>query len=274
MTRRWSAWLFALVALGALAAAACYDTVDEPDNPYAISGPLPFAAGEAYAYVLVDDNGKQVGTNVLAVYGDGDSLTLVQSSSDEDGNADESVLVVDAATLLPRRGHRDIIDADDDRRALVESEYAVLNDKGDYGVRIRQSRFDPIEDDSPDVRCSPLKAPRSAFDNDSSLFLWRTLPFEEGRIVEYTDVLTNRRDKEILTVRVRRKEEVETRAGTFEAWLVGITGESGTQDACFATSPDHRLLRYDNDSVVFLFNGETAPPSRPEAPGGVPPECR
>jgi hypothetical protein len=266
----------AVVAAAALLALGCVDTVDEPDDPYQPQE-VPFAAQEAYEYVLLDDDGDEQGSGVMAVLAgnDNDTLALVQSFADGDGNADESVLVVDAGTLRPRRGSRDILDADDDRRALVESEYAELNDDGDYGVRIRQSRFDPMGDDDPDVRCSPLRAPRSSFDNDSSLFLWRTIPFDAGHEVQYTNVLTNRREKRIMTVRVRRREEVETPAGTFDSWLVTIETDEGSQEAWFATTPEHRLLKYDNDAFVFLYRGEAqgAPPAV-DAPDGVPAECR
>jgi len=137
----------------------------------------------------------------------------------------------------------------EDERAVVEATYEAEI------VRIRQTNFDPPDETTPDnTRENPLRLPEHGYDNHSSLFLWRTIAFEEDRTVTYTTIISNRRETQEVTLTVVGRERIETPAGQFEAWHVKIEGEEGgAQDAWYTTSPDHRLLVYDNNDSVFLL---------------------
>jgi hypothetical protein len=93
--------------------------------------------------------------------------------------------------------------------------------------------------------------PDHSYDNNSALFLWRTINFEKGYTVLYRTVLADRRDTQTLTLRVGDQGKLTTSAGEVDAWMVDIEAGTGTQRAWFATSPDHRILRYDNGGLVF-----------------------
>jgi hypothetical protein len=179
---------------------------------------------------------------------------------------------VDTQTLEPFAGSREIVDAGADRRVLLDTGYGELSD-GSYGVRIRERNYDPASEDEPDSeRCNPLKLPENTYDNDSSLFLWRTIDFEEDHDVVYTASIPNRRLRRNVTLSVIRQERVETPAGTFDAWYTAILAEGQAHEAWFATTDDHKLLKYDNDNVIFLYTGDAEPPSY-ELPQGVSEEC-
>ena len=134
--------------------------------------------------------------------------------------------------------------------------------------------FRPADEEEADsTRCNPKSLPESAFDNDSSLFLWRTLPFEEGLEVQYTASIPNRRDSRIVTLVVREVEQIETPAGAFDAWHVFVLAEGQSHDAWFEVDAPHRMVRYDNDQQVFLLIGESEADANPSLPGGVSENC-
>jgi hypothetical protein len=156
---------------------------------------------------------------------------------------------------------------------LLDTEYGELSD-GSYGVRIRERNFNPASDTDPDSeRCNPLKLAENTYDNDSSLFLWRTIAFEEDADVVYTAALPNRRLRRQVTLSVIRQEPVETPAGSFDAWYMAILAEGQAHEAWFAVTDDHKLLKYDNDNVTFLYTGDAESAPEWERPSGVTAEC-
>ena len=64
---------------------------------------------------------------------------------------------------------------------------------------------------------SGISVPEHAYDNDASLFIWRTLPFAEGYQGKYVTMITNRRTKQEVTLKVRGKERCVYR-GRVLAW--------------------------------------------------------
>jgi hypothetical protein len=253
-------------------AVACTDPPDEPDDPYVVES-VPWTVPEQLTYVLQNDDGEEIGRGTLSVLSEGDESVLWQSFGDDEGFTDESVLMVEPESLEPLRSTRTLFDVENDERRVVDTEYGELDD-GEYGVRIRQQVFEPSEsEEASSTRCNPKSLPESAFDNDSSLFLWRTLPFEEGLEVQYTASIPNRRDSRIVTLSVREPETIETPAGTFEAWHVFVLAEGQSHDAWFEVDAPHRMVRYDNDQQIFLLTDEAVPDIAPVLPEGVPADC-
>lgn len=262
-----------IIAGSLLAAAGCNSDGPGPTRATVVDE-IPWTAPQTYRYVLKDEHEKEQGRGTIAVRSDGDNFVFRQQFSDTDGNSDESLLTTQGDTLFPIAGRRSIVDTSDNRRSVVDTQYEQLSDESD-GVCIRQTVFKPPTKEEPDsTRSNPLKVPPNAYDNDSSLFLWRTIKFEQGYSVTYTAVIANRRDKRPVTLRVRKQERVSTPAGEFDAWQVGIEAEGMVQEAWFATTPDHKLLVYDNNAVVFLYEGE-AEPETFDAPTAIDPSpCR
>jgi len=265
-------WLGLFLACMILPAAAISCTDDDLGEANAIVTDIPWSAPESYAYDIVNDDQEKQGEGTLSIVERDGRAYIVQQFEDDEGNSDMSVIAVDPATLEPFAGERTIIDTEDDRRVILDSEYGTLDD-GSYGVRIRERNFDPADDDEPSSeRCNPLKLAENTYDNDSSLFLWRTIEFRERNDVAYTASLPNRRLRRDVTLEVMEQTQVETPAGQFDAWRVRIRTSDQTQNAWFATTDDHKLLVYDNGEQIFLYTGEAGPPDF-DVPEGVPEEC-
>jgi hypothetical protein len=265
--------LIVVLSLSAVVLGACAE--DDSGDLVDIVTTIPYTAPEAYRYVIVNEDEEVQGEGVLSLAEDRDgNVVFTQRFADDEGNSDTSTVVAQPGTLRPMRGQREIVDAGDDRRAVAISRYTQPGEP-DPVVRIAELNYDPAAEDDPSLRCSPLEIDSEHYyDNDTSLLLWRTITFEEGWSGTYMNVLSNRRTQAPLTVRVQRQEKVATREGEFDAWLVRIEGEGRqSQRAWYATTPDHKLLAYNNnEDQVFLYAGE-AEPLEPTDLEELPSEC-
>ncbi|MBI2724226.1 MAG: hypothetical protein HYX50_04095 [Chloroflexi bacterium] len=242
--------VFAFTALAAFGSACA--TGNPCPNCGNIVNQVPWTAPESYTYKLTDGSDIK-GKAVFSVTRDGDAFVLEQRYSDAQGNTDNSVVRVAADTLKPLSSRREITDAE--QRRTAESTYDPVG-TGTCGtgvvVNITQTTYNPPTKTTPDSsRSNPLCAPQAYYENDSSLFLWRSIKFEKGYTVDYRAVLSNRRTTQVITLTVKDQVKLPTAAGVVDAWQVDIRAQQTNQRAWFATTPDHRLLRYNNDSIVF-----------------------
>jgi hypothetical protein len=193
---------------------------------------IPWGQSEVATYLLKDKDGRIVGTASLRIQRSGATTTLSQHFRDN-GNRDEIDVVVESDTLKPISSTRLITRPDGrDELAVTYTEEGAL---------IRQGG-----------RQSGISVPEHAYDNDTSLFLWRTVPFEEGYQARYVTVITNRRNRQTVEITVRGRERVEVAAGTFNAWRVEIRTANARQVAWYADTASRTLLRYDNGiGMVF-----------------------
>jgi hypothetical protein len=194
---------------------------------------VPWGAGpndlyvEMADYVLKNDDGESTGRGTLRVATQGSQVVLVQRFTSGD-NSDESSVTVDRATLKPISSTRKIVTEDETEELQVTYTEA--------GASIRQGE-----------RQSGLSVPEHSYDNDSSLFLWRTLPFAPGYEAAYTTIITNRRSRQKVDLRVVDRETVRVPAGEFTAWRLEIRTSNAKQTAWYADTPARQLVRYDND---------------------------
>jgi len=241
----------AVIAPLALAAFGCQAT-SECKNCEDIVAGIPWTAPETHTYTLTED-GDVKGTVELSVEKADGGFVLHQKASDDKGNSDESSVTVDGATLKPLDSTRTIIDSSEKR--VADSTYEDV-DKDTCSsrriVRVKQTTYKPPDAEKPDsTRSNPMCVPDHAYDNDASLFTWRAITFDNFESMSYVTVLADRRNTQIVTLRVHKVEQLQTASGAVDAWRVDIDSPSGAQRAWFATSDDHRLLRYDNGTAVF-----------------------
>ena len=202
---------------------------------------IPWSDDERAEYVLLDhDDLEECGTGTFTVERQGDQYQFTLRFEDLDGeNSDTSTVIVDDETLQPFSIRRErVIDGDTE---AVEGEY----DRAEKVIRV-------IEYTGDDPREVPRRLDEEVYyDNESSLFIWRTIRFEVGYQAKYNTVLANQGGavREI-RLRVREKEEVTVPAGTFDAWRVDIAGDVD-QVAFFADTPEHQLIFYDNSVQIF-----------------------
>jgi hypothetical protein len=215
---------------------ACGDE-DRPPTSDIVST-IPWRDNESLTYRLEDDDGEALGSGVLTV-DVLDGTTELSQSFVAGNNRDQSVVVVDSTTLKPESSRREVIAGDDTE--VIEVTYTP------NGALIRQGE-----------RQSGLMVPEHSYDNDTSLFLWRTIPFAEGYEASYVTIITNRRSRDTVTLRVTGRERVTVPAGSFDAWRLEIRSSNARQLAWYADTPTRPLLRYDNDrGTIFVL--ETPP---------------
>ncbi len=199
-----------------------------------VAGTPPWSDDEIMTYRLVDDDGKQLAVGVLTVEVNQGETTLRQRFESET-TVDSIDVVVDSRTIKPLSSVRKIENDNPDDEDLIEVTYT------EAGATVKVGG-----------RQTGLSVPEHAYDNDSSLFLWRTLPFAVGYEASYVTLITNRRTRQEVYLRVARKETVTVPAGTFEAWRVEIATANARQVAWYADTPARTLIRYDNDrNLIF-----------------------
>jgi hypothetical protein len=249
------AWVLVLGSV----VAACAATADGPPTadivdtvPWEDAVDLP----EELTYRLEQD-GDFIGTTTLTVEEQDGRLLFTQHSADDEGNSDTAEVLVESDTLKPAGSVRTIID--EDQKRVARSAYeAVDTDDCDTGlvVRVEQQTFDPPDEDEPDTRESPLCVPENGYENDSSLFIWRAIKFEENYTVSYNTVIAARRNTQTVTLRVADRVDSHP-AGDREAWLVEISGDGLNQRAWFSTDPAHVMLAYQNESFLFVLEDDS-----------------
>jgi hypothetical protein len=199
-----------------------------------VAGPPPWPSHEVLDYVLINDDGERLAAGSLEITVSGAQTTLSQSYTSE--TATDSIdVVVDSQTMKPLSSTRSIENDNPDDEDLIEVTYA------EAGASVK------VGD-----RQTGLSVPEHAYDNDTSLFLWRTLPFADGYEASYVTVITNRRSRQDVVLNVRGKETVTVPAGTFECWRLEISTENARQVAWYANTPSRPLVKYDNDRDVIF----------------------
>lgn len=201
--------------------------------PSDVVSAIPWANTESLNYVLKDKGGKETGKAVLTISVEGPTTRLGQEFS-AGGHTDSISVTVDSRTLKPISSTRTIKSAPDKEDILS------VNYSSD-GARIKQGD-----------KQSGLSVPDHSYDNDTSLFLWRTVKFEPGSVSAYNAIITNRRSRQVAEIRVIGKESVTVPAGDFTAWRIEIDSSSGKQTAWYADSPTRPLLKYDNSIGTFF----------------------
>jgi hypothetical protein len=223
--------LLALLLPIALAfAAACSSGSGQPTSD--VAGAIPWPASENLTYSVKDRRGAELGKIVLAVDATGSNTRLSQRFEGQN-TRDSTTVVVDSRTLKPASSVREIDTPRDDER--IEVTYTP------DGALIKQG----------DEKQSGLSIPEHAYDNDSSLFLWRTLKFEPGYSASYVSVITNHRTRQTVRLNVLGKETIRVPAGSFEAWKLEIKAKGVSQLAWYADTPARPLVRYDNDNGLI-----------------------
>ena len=233
--RRFSA-LPTLLLLAALILSACSSGNSGPPTSDIVSA-IPWQGNESHDYVLADNSGKTLGNETLAVAVNGVTTTLTQDFKNDTGS-DVSNVIVDSQTLKPQSATRKIVRPD----STVDLQVTYT----DQGALIKQ-----------DSKQSGLSVPEHSYDNDSSLFLWRTIPFVDGYESSYVTIITNQRSRQTVDLKVIGKETVAVPAGKFEAWRLEIRTSNARQVAWFTDTPQHVLLKYDNDrGLIFELTSQ------------------
>lgn len=251
--------LLVLALTASLLFASCRGQAKQPPVGPVVAA-IPFAAGERLTYELLDDAGASVGTGTLSVEtGDGDTLRLVQqyreatAAGDQATATDSATVVVDARTLQPRTMTREI--AGRGAGARYAGTYAP------DGSSVEAHAADGGEDRTRTLRLRP-----GAYENEASLWLWRTLDFAEGYDGRYTSVNLVDQSQQTVSVRITGTERIEVPAGSFETWRLQIRNGRATRIAWVAVADPHVVVQWDNGAIRMRLTGVQLPTQRKATP--------
>lgn len=246
MRRLYHTPLSIVAFLTASAAAACGGGT--PDAADRIVVLVPFAAGERLTYGLYDSADVLVGRGELRVEASGDALALAQQYArpGEQPN-DTSTVVVDATTLAPRSVERAISSEGHSYRATYAAD----------GSSVALTR----DDEKPRT----LALPADAYDNESSLWLWRTIELRDGYRARYVSANPVERTRQVVSLTMAGRQRVEVPAGTFETWRLQVRNGRATRVAWIHVDPPHELVQWDNGTLLFKLEA-AALAALPQAP--------
>ena len=237
--------LLAIVAV-LLIGAACVggSSTDGTSNVVHV---VPFEVGERLVYDLVRNDGSVVGQGTLSVVGWGDSLELTQSYRELVGGTLSDVVDLVAVRsdvrLLPHALSRAV--TSDGRDDSYTSAYNIDATTG----RAQSVTFGSVEDGESSEKTIDVEG--SYYDNETSLWLWRTIEFAEEYEARYVSV--NHLDRSLQTVilRVIDQQEIEVPAGVFQTWRLQVRNGRATRTAWVNVQAPHEIVQWDNSSLIF-----------------------
>ena len=196
-----------------------------------VAGAPPWQTKESLSYVMKNRAGQTAGQGTLGVAVQG-SETILSERIKTVTDTDDSWVVVDSLTLKPvasTRQFRTVQHTGQKPPEDIEVSYSGAT------ASIKQGEKETV-----------LNIPPHSYDNYSSLFHWRTLPFHEGYESRYVNIVTNSGQLQTVTLRVGRLETVSVMAGEFQAWRLDMSQGSTKQVAWFADTAARPLVKYDN----------------------------
>ena len=240
----------ALAAVIALAAACSTEgDFDEPSDPVAN---IPWPDYERAEYDMFDQTDTELGAMILEIQReDGEYRLRVRFELTATDTIDEAMLWVDAESLRPLRYQRDAAGPD-----------GALSVRGDYGVDTDGEAFaDVVVVDSDGERFEErLEIGEFAFDNETSAWLWRSLPFDQDLQRTYRSVNLRFRRSQLVQVAVRGQDVMRGPDGDVLAWQVVATPGVEVNRAWYAVDPPHHLLRWDQQPRRFILRTLTTTP--------------
>lgn len=238
--------LATFTVLGALLA-ACGGSAPVAQTDPVVSG-IPFVDGERYVYRLVDRDGVDVGTGTFTTGRDDGAWVLTQTyANDVRVVVDESIVVVDAGTLQPRTTERVITQGDE-----VEVVVATYGDDADGARTVRATHVD-----GDDERTRTIEMGEYDYEDQSSLWLWRTLALGEGLDARYTTVDPREGGRVTANVMQVDRQTLETPAGAFDTWVLQIRTGRETVNVWIHVEAPHQVVRFDNGRLFFELESDS-----------------
>jgi hypothetical protein len=266
------ALLGAALVLGGCAQTAAGGTSD------VATAPFPFEDGEAYTYGLFDGQGQLIGRGLLVTQWKpdrSDRIVLTQNYSMVAPQprvvVDQIHLEVDAETLKPVEGSRVIVPRagetphPEDRGRSVTWQYLAGEEPRMEVREVDSSEENPnLNADEHEIRLR-----EHYYDNESSLWLWRTLAFAEEYDERYVSVNPVELSQTTVNVRIPMRQTVEVPAGTFETWRILVRTGRAVRTAWINVEPPHQVVQWDNGEVIFRLEASwnTANPPQSGAAG-------
>ena len=232
--------LVSLVVMCALASAC--GPLASGSKPEPVVASVPFSDGERLTYsIRGGDLGGLGGKGTLSVRRDGANLILDQSYEEVSPpagakrNVDVAQVSATAAELRPIWMQRGIRGRDESR-----------NYRADYAA---DGKTVAVTQDTDKPKSIPV--PEIIYDNESSLWLWRTLALADGYRARYVSLDAVRKTRQTVDLTVTGKQNIIVPAGTFEAWRLQVRNGRATRVAWINVAAPHEIVQWDNGAQVF-----------------------
>lgn len=245
-------WLRGGVAVAAFAflstlLAACAGSAPVAETDPVVNA-VPFVDGERYVYRLIDRDGVDVGAGTFTTGRDDGTWVLTQTYANDLGVVvDESIVVVDAETLQPRTMERVIAQGDE-----VEVVTATYEDDSDGARTVRATHVD-----GEDERSRTIEISEHDYEDQSSLWLWRTLALGEGLDARYTTVDPREGGRVTANVMQVDRQTLETPVGSFDTWVLQIRTGRETVNVWIHVDAPHQVVRFDNGRLFFELESDS-----------------
>lgn len=233
----------------ALALAGCEATTPTAATSDVV-GAVAFVDGERLTYELVNVEGDPLGSGVLTTRLEGSRFVLQQDyesepTSDAEPSTDAVTLAVDATTLRPFGGLREVVRVASDGTKKNEVYEWVYDIDGDVTGLGSSSTVDGKSDEH------ELELREHYYDNESSLWLWRTLSFSEEFEANYVSVNPLEGKQQTVKLQTPSTETIEVPAGTFEVWRLIVRNGRSLRSAWINVEAPHEVVQWDNGDVIF-----------------------
>lgn len=214
---------------------------------------VPFAPGERLVYGIQDAAGTRLGTGMLSVVLLDGHLSLRQTYEEASPPAglppsvDGGSVQVDAKTLRPLSGTRQIARRQGNVAPVDGYTWTYGEVNGKDVLRTTAVKHGK----SPSLKDITLRD--HYYDNESSLWLWRTLDFVEGYDKFYVSANAVEQEQQTVNLSIRQRETVEVPAGKFEAWRLLFRSGRAVRTAWVNVAAPHEVVKWDNGDVIFAL---------------------
>ena len=214
---------------------------------------VPFAPGERLVYGIRDAAGARLGTGTLIVVQQDGHLALRQTYEEAAPPAglppstDGGSVEVDAKTLRPLAGSRQIAR----REGNVAPVDGYTWTYGEVGGKDVLRTSAAKHGRSPSRKDITLRD--HYYDNETSLWLWRTLDFAERYDRFYVSANAVEQEQQTVNLSIRQRETVEVPAGKFEAWRLIFRSGRAVRTAWVNVDAPHEVVKWDNGEVIFVL---------------------
>lgn len=238
--------LLAALGMGCTSAGPSAETTD-------IFEAVPWPSGEELRYHVVNSEGDNLGTGTLSSAVDAGLIALHQSYLEAETPegleplSDDVTVWVNASTFRPQRGERVALSRNNDGESQVDrwSWTYGTNEDGDPTVTVTH------DDGDGDPREDTLRLRDHYYDNESSLWLWRSIDLSEEYDAFYVSVNALERNQQTVNLRVPQTEMVTVPAGEFDSYRLLFRNGRAVRTAWIEAAEPHRVLRWDNGSSIL-----------------------
>ncbi len=242
-----------VVLAGALLLAGCSGATSssETEDVFVAS---PFEGGESLRYEVVQLDGTErilVGHGTLSVEAEDGRLALHQSYVEAETPegatpvTDDVTVWVQPGTFRPLGGERTVVERGEDGDvSTMRHAWTYVEGEGeDDDPRLVVTR------DGGNERSMRLRD--HYYDNESSLWLWRSIDLVPDYEAVYVSVNPMERSQQAVTLRVPQTETITVPAGEFEAYRLLFRTGRAVRTAWIEAAAPHRLLRWDNGQTIL-----------------------